>query len=196
MANTVGLLRNGGVGFSDSLDALVGGRPSGETERENYQCCCSPKEILLTWPRRQTFVSPAFRHPFQCRQPEVVASVHQALVGLAQMRGVLANAYFISNDTAAIGGLRQKPRMVEGRVGAGRVAILTDPRVGNKLVNLAFDRQSERGPAEYAALAKHGATHYLDSLRVRIPLRPLGRIDDVLPDTFARCMDDECVVCE
>src|SRR4029077_3120073 len=57
-------------------------------------------------------------------------------------------------------------------------------------------RQSERGPAEYAALAKHGPIHYFDSLRVRIPLRPLGRIDDVPPDTFAGCMDDEFVVCE
>src|SRR5882724_9495712 len=91
---------------------------------------------------------------------------------------------------------RQKPGMVEARGGAGRVAIPTDSCVGNKLVNLAFDLQSECGPAEYAALAKHGAIHYLDSLRVRIPLRPLGRIDNVLPDAFARCMDDEFVVCE
>ena len=184
------------VSCSAWLDALVGSPPSGETDRENYQCCCSPKEILLTGARRQTFVSPAFRHPFQCRQPQVVASVHQALVGLAQMRGVLAYPDFIGNDTAAIAGRRQKPGMVEARGGAGRVAIPTDSCVGNKLVNLAFDLQSERGPAEYAALAKHGAIHYLDSLRVRIPLRPLGRIDDVLPDTFARCMDDEFVVCE
>jgi len=122
--------------------------------------------------------------------------VHQAFVGLAQMRGVLAYPDFISNDAAAITGLRQKPGMIEGRGGTGRVAIPTDSRVGNKLVNLAFDRQSERGPAEYAALAKHGTIHYLDSLGVWIPLRLLGRIDDVLPDTFARCMDDEFVVCE
>ena len=145
---------------------------------------------MLLW------VSTAFRHPFQCRQPEVVASVHQALVGLAQMRGVLAYPDFIGNDTAAIAGLRQKPGMVEARLGTGRVAIPTNSRVGNKLVDLAFDRQSERGPSEYAALAKHGAIHYFDSLRVRIPLRPFGRIDDVLPDTFARCMDDEFVVRE
>ena len=122
--------------------------------------------------------------------------MHQALVGLAQMRGVLTDPDFISNDTAAIAGLRQKPGMVKAWGGTGRVAIPTDSRVGSKLVDLAFDRQSERGPAEYAALAKHGAVRYLDSLRVRIPLRPLGRIDDVLPNTFARCMDDEFIVCE
>jgi hypothetical protein len=81
-------------------------------------------------------VSPAFRHPFQCRQPEVVAPVHQALVGLTQMRGVLAYPDFIGNDTAAIASLRQKPGMVEGRLGTGCVAIPTDSRVGNKLVTL------------------------------------------------------------
>jgi hypothetical protein len=37
--------------------------------------------------------------------------------------------------------------MVEARVGTGCVAIPTHSPVGNKLVDLAFDRQSECGPA-------------------------------------------------
>ena len=136
MASTLKAVRNGAVGFIVWLDALVGGPPSGNGQRELSMRLQSPKEILLTWPRRQTFLSPAFRHPFQCRQPQVVASVHEALVSLAQMRGVLAYPDFIGDDPAAIAGRRQKPGMVEARGGAGRVAIPTDSRVGNKLVAL------------------------------------------------------------
>ena len=49
--------------------------------------------------------------------------MHQALVSLAQVRGVLAYPDFIGNDTAAIAGRRQKPGMVEAQGGTGRVAI-------------------------------------------------------------------------
>ena len=41
-----------------------------------------------------------------------MASVHQALVSLAQMRGVLAYPDFIGNDMAGSDGLRQESGML------------------------------------------------------------------------------------
>ena len=100
-----------------------------------------------------------------------MASVHQALVGVAQMRGVFAHPDFIRNDAAGIAGLRQEPGMIEVRSGAGRVAVPADPLVGHELVDLAFQLETEGRPAEHGILCQRGpAADNPDFLRVRIPL--------------------------
>src|SRR5882724_2905602 len=109
------------------------------------------------------------------------------------MRGVIAPPNFIGNDTTGIPGLRQEPGMVEAWGGAGRVAVPADSRIRDELVDLAFDRQAERCPAKYAALCQPGAIHHPNILRVRIPFRPLRRVNDMLPDTLARRIDDDFV---
>jgi hypothetical protein len=50
--------------------------------------------------------------------------------------------------------------------------------------------QVERRPAEHRALSKPGIFDNPDILRVR----PLGRVDDVLPDALAGRIDDKLVV--
>jgi hypothetical protein len=44
----------------------------------------------------------AFGHPFQGREPQIMAPMHQALFRLAEMRGILAHADFFCDDAASI----------------------------------------------------------------------------------------------
>ena len=62
---------------------------------------------------------PTFSHPFQGRQPKIVAPMHQALVRLAQMRGILAHPDFVRDDAAGIAFRRQEPGVIEAVFGAG-----------------------------------------------------------------------------
>jgi hypothetical protein len=44
----------------------------------------------------------ALGHPFQSREPEIVATVHEGFVGLAQMGSVIALADLIRDNEAGI----------------------------------------------------------------------------------------------
>ena len=124
-----------------------------------------------------------------------MASVHQTLIGLAQMRGIFTHPDFVRDDAAGIADRRQEPGMIKGRGGSGRVAVPADPLVGLELVDLTFQSETKGRPAEHSVLRERSST--ADNphvLRIRIPLWPLGRVDDLLPDAFARRIDDEFVV--
>ena len=124
-----------------------------------------------------------------------MASVHQTLVGLAQMRGIFTHPDFVCNDAAGIADRPQEPGMIEGRGGSESVAVPADPLVGLELIDLAFQSETKGCPAEHSILSERGST--ADNphvLRIRIPLWPLGRVDDLLPNAFARRVDDEFVV--
>ena len=109
--------------------------------------------------------------------------MHQALVGLPQLRGVLAHADLVGDDAAGVAGRGQEPGVIEAMFGSGcrarGVAVPADPRIGHEFVDLAFERQTERRPAEHGAMGERGAVDNPDIFRVGIPLGPLGRVDDV-----------------
>jgi hypothetical protein len=136
------------------------------------------------------------RNPFQGREPEIMATVHEALIGLAQMDSVLALANLIRNDEACIATGLQIPGMVEGRCRAGRVAVPADASVRGELVRLTFDRQPERGPSKHSAVLQHRIASDLDLPRIRIPFGPLIGVDDVAPNARARGVDQQLVVRE
>ena len=87
-----------------------------------------------------------------------MASVHQTLVGLAQMRGISTHPDFVCNDAAGIAGRPQEPGMIKGRGGSGSVAVPADPLVGHELVDLTFQLETEGRPAEHSVLRERGST--------------------------------------
>src|SRR5207302_6817375 len=136
--------------------------------------------------------------PAQRREPEVVTSVHQPLSGLTQICGVRSIADFIRDDLASIAAGCEVPRVIEGWLGAGGVAVPANSSKRDELADLAFQRQAECRPPEGGTVPEHRASVADDAyvLGVRIPLWPLGRLDDVLPYPLARGVDEELVVRE
>src|ERR1700676_1674103 len=113
------------------------------------------------------------------------------------MPGIAAFADFVGDHKAAVAPCLQIPGVIESRRCPGRITVPTDAAVRDELVDLALEGQSKRGPSENAARGKPGgAVENPDILRIRIPLRPLRRFNDVLPNALARRVDLKCIVRE
>src|ERR1700686_3283300 len=124
-----------------------------------------------------------------------MATMHETLIGLAEMSRVLAHADFIRHHEAASALGHQKPGMVEAWSRAGSVAVPAETGVRHVLVDLALDRQSKSGPAPGRTVSQHlGIAEKSDIFGVRVPQRPPFDVDDLAPDLLARCLDDELVV--
>src|ERR1700722_2099041 len=111
--------------------------------------------------------------------------MHEALVRLAKMDSILALADLVGHHQARVALRLQIPVVIEARCRAGRIAVPADTRKGHKLVDLAFERQAEGRPVKYGASLEDVAAVDVDIVRIRIPLRPLRRVDDVAPDALA-----------
>src|ERR1700680_3855162 len=105
-------------------------------------------------------------------------------------------ADFIRDNLASVAAAGEVPRVIEGWLGAGCVSVPANPCKRDELADLAFQRQAECRPPEGDAVLEHGArvAHDAHVLGVRIPLWPLGRLDDVLPYPLGRGGDKELVV--
>src|SRR5271168_720655 len=124
-----------------------------------------------------------------------MAAVHQALVGFAQMRGILAFADFVGHREATLAIGLQVPRVVEARRRAGSIAVPADAAIRNELVDAALERQAKGGPAKHDAGREDIPTRRdANFLAVWIPLRPFRGIYDVAPDALARSSNRELVV--
>src|SRR5271156_4601592 len=124
-----------------------------------------------------------------------MAAVHQALVGFAQMRGILAFADFVGHREATLAIGLQVPRVVEARLRAGSIAVPADAAIRNELVDAALERQAKGGPAELGAGREDIPTRRdANFLAVWIPFRPFRGIYDLAPDALARSSNRELVV--
>ncbi len=74
--------------------------------------------------------------------------------------------------------------MVKDGIDAGSFTEPSQATVGNKLVNRADDVQTKGAPLEFAVSLQPTALVVcnLYLMRVRVPLRPLLRCNDMLPD--------------
>src|ERR1700688_4149027 len=127
----------------------------------------------------------SFRHPFQGRKPQIMAAMHEAFVRLAKVRGVVTLADLIGHDKAG-GVLRLEiPGMVEAWRRSRRITVPADARIGHEFVDLALARKPKRRPKKLGSTFEQLGSLDMHVLRVRIPLRPLRRVDDVSPDELA-----------
>src|SRR5271167_2940610 len=124
-----------------------------------------------------------------------MAAVHQALVGFAQMRGILAFADFVGHREATLAIGLQVPRVVEARRRAGSIAVPAEAAKRNELADAALERQAKGGPAKHGDGREDIPTRRdANFLAVWIPLRPFRGIYDVAPDALARGSSRELVV--
>src|ERR1700719_1965765 len=123
----------------------------------------------------------SFRHPFQGRKPQIMTAMHEAFVRLAKVRSVVTVADLIGDDKASVALRLEIPGMVEAWRRSRRITVPADARIGHEFVDLALERKPKRRPMKHGALFEHVAAIYAHVLRVRIPLWPLRRVDDVSP---------------
>src|ERR1700728_2724612 len=88
------------------------------------------------------------------------------------------------------------PSVIKRRLRARCIAEPTQTRNGDAFVDLAFERQTERGPTKDRVRPQNTVTlrDNVNVLRIWIPLGPPGGLDDVLPDPLARSVDHRLVV--
>src|SRR5579859_1078186 len=127
----------------------------------------------------------SFRHPFQGREPKIMAAMHQAFIRLAKMRRIFSFADLIGDDQTGVALRLQIPGVIEGRRRSWRIAVPTNAAIWHKLVDLALERQAERRPMEHGAVSEYAAVVDMHALRVRVPQRPFCCGDDVAPDALA-----------
>jgi hypothetical protein len=117
-----------------------------------------------------------------------MAAVHQALVGVAQMRSVAPLADFVSDDKAVVALRGEIPSVIKARHGAGGVALPTDSRVGHELIDPALERKSEAHTAKDVAAAFNELGHRTarGGTRDRGPRSYRSRKSATYPSAFGR----------